>query len=80
MHTRRPQNGLSSPGTFKPIDLTPDVVGEIHMKGGSVLKAGRGGFDAQKICNTLECLAINMVFVIGGDGTQCASHMLPPRA
>jgi len=69
-------NGLSSPGTFKPIDLTPDVVGEIHMKGGSVLKAGRGGFDAQKICNTLECLAINMVFVIGGDGTQYAGHML----
>lgn len=41
-----------------------------------MLKAGRGGFDAEKICNTLECLAINMLFVIGGDGTQYAGHLL----
>jgi len=41
-----------------------------------MLKAGRGGFDAEKICNTLECLSINMLFVIGGDGTQYAGHLL----
>ena len=42
-------NGLVNPGKFEPIKLTPDFVSEIHMKGGSILKAGRGGFDAQKV-------------------------------
>jgi len=69
-------NGLVNVGKHPPVELTPDVVREIHMKGGSVLKAGRGGFDAEKICNTLECLGINMLFVIGGDGTQYAGHLL----
>ena len=34
---------------------------EIHMKGGSVLKAGRGGFDAERICDNLEKTGINMI-------------------
>jgi len=46
------------------------------MKGGSILKAGRGGFDAEKICDRLGQLGINMVFTVGGDGTQYAAHML----
>jgi len=51
-------------------------VREIHMKGGSVLKAGRGGFDAEKICDKLEEMGINMLFTVGGDGTQGAAHLL----
>ena len=69
-------NGLATPGKHAPVELNPDIVREVHMKGGSILKAGRGGFDAEKICNTLECLSINMLFVIGGDGTQYAGHLL----
>merc|ERR1711956_45799 len=45
-------------------------------KGGSILKAGRGGFDAEKICDRLAQLGINMVFTVGGDGTQGAAHLL----
>ena len=48
------------------------------MKGGSILKAGRGGFDAEKICNCLECLNIDLLFVIGGDGTQAARARREP--
>jgi len=48
--------------------------------GGSILKAGRGGFDAVKICDRLEALGINMVFTVGGDGTQFASHMIYEEA
>ena len=73
-------NGLACPGRHPPIQLTPDVVREIHRKGGSILKAGRGGFEATRTCNTLEVLGISMLFVIGGDGTQSAAHLLYEEA
>lgn len=69
-------NGLADPETFRPIRLTPTVVCDIHMKGGSVLKAGRGGFDAEKILDNMAGLGVNMVFLVGGDGTQFAGNML----
>lgn len=69
-------NGLSDMDNFEPIELKNDVVRSIHMDGGSILKAGRGGFDADKICSNLEKRGINMLFVIGGDGTQTAGHLL----
>lgn len=46
------------------------------MRGGSILKAGRGGFDAPKICETLRKGGFTHLFVIGGDGTQFAGHLL----
>jgi len=69
-------NGLSDPEHFPPERLTPDVVREIHMKGGSILKAGRGGCDVPKILDNLEKEGINVLFVIGGDGTQAAGNMI----
>mmetsp|Transcript_25246 Transcript_25246/g.64235 ORF Transcript_25246/g.64235 Transcript_25246/m.64235 type:complete len:458 (-) Transcript_25246:128-1501(-) len=69
-------NGLSNPEKFPPIKLTPEVVAEIHMKGGSMLKAARGGFDAEKILDNLQKLGVNMVFLVGGDGTQFAGNLL----
>jgi hypothetical protein len=65
-------NGLSDPSTHAPITLTPELVEDIHMRGGSILKAGRGGFDAKKIVDTLRAGSYTHLFVIGGDGTQCA--------
>ena len=41
-----------------------------------MMQAGRGGFDAVKICDTLRARGVNMLFVIGGDGTQSAGHLL----
>lgn len=73
-------NGLTNPSENEWIELNPELVSEIHMKGGSVLKAGRGGFDASAICDTLRAHGINMLFVIGGDGTQFAGHLLYEEA
>ena len=36
-------NGLSDPETHPPIQLTEENVREIHMKGGSIIKAARRG-------------------------------------
>jgi len=73
-------NGLSDPEEYTPIHLQPSIVREIHHKGGSILKAGRGGFDAKKICDNLEAMGINMLFTVGGDGTQGAAHLLYEEA
>lgn len=52
------------------IKLDSSIVKDIHTLGGTILGTSRGGFDADKICNTLEKKKINMIFSIGGDGTH----------
>ncbi len=52
-------------------ELTPDIVTDIHRDGGTILGSSRGhGNEAAEIVNTLQRLGINMLFTIGGDGTQ----------
>jgi len=53
-----------------PITLTPNDVSSIHTDGGTVLGSSRGGFDAARITAGIKRTGINMVFVIGGDGTH----------
>ncbi len=58
----------------KPLD--PDIVDDIHNMGGTVLGSARGGSDVIKIVDALEQLNMNMLFTIGGDGTQrCALEL-----
>ncbi len=53
--------------------LDPDIVDDIHNMGGTMLGSARGGSDVTKIVDALEQLNMNMLFTIGGDGTQrCA--------
>lgn len=52
-------------------ELTPDIVSEIHRDGGTILGSSRGyGNEAVEMVNTLQRHGINMLFTIGGDGTQ----------
>lgn len=52
------------------IRLNSQVVRDIHKTGGSILGSSRGGFELTKIVDALEKNGINMLFVIGGDGTH----------
>jgi len=53
------------------MELNPDVVDDIHKIGGTVLGSSRGGGDrTEDIVDSIERLNLNMVFTIGGDGTQ----------
>ncbi|MDR1949461.1 MAG: ATP-dependent 6-phosphofructokinase [Spirochaetaceae bacterium] len=55
-------------------ELTPDVVDDIHKLGGTVLGSARGGGkEVAKIVDAIEQLNLNMLFTIGGDGTQKGS-------
>ncbi|HEY6081295.1 MAG TPA: ATP-dependent 6-phosphofructokinase [Polyangiaceae bacterium] len=60
--------GLTSQGKT-PDAMTPDSVSGIQHLGGTILGSSRGGQDAGKMVDTLEALGIDILFVIGGDGT-----------
>jgi 6-phosphofructokinase 1 len=55
---------------YPTIPLNPEVVDDIHKKGGSMLGSSRGGNDIPAIVDALERLNMNILFTIGGDGTQ----------
>ena len=51
------------------IDLTPQVVSNINELGGTTLGSSRGEQPAAVVVDCLEAMGINLLFVIGGDGT-----------
>lgn len=54
-----------------PMALNPNNVDDIHNLGGSVLGSSRGyGKEVKSIVDSLERMNINVLFIIGGDGTQ----------
>jgi 6-phosphofructokinase 1 len=55
---------------YPPIELTPELVEDIHHRGGTVLSSSRGGFDLEKILGFIERMNIKQLYVIGGDGTH----------
>ena len=59
----------NSPYPVKALD--PDNVDNIHKIGGTFLGSARGGGkEVSQIVDTLERLNLNILFTIGGDGTQ----------
>lgn len=50
--------------------LDPDIVDDIHYKGGTILGSSRGGGKPKEIADAIERMNINILFTIGGDGTQ----------
>jgi 6-phosphofructokinase 1 len=51
------------------IDLTPESVSSINEDGGTILGTSRGQQDANEIVDCLERMNVNILFVIGGDGS-----------
>lgn len=62
--------GLVAKFYHYPIELTTDNTDEIHEKGGTILKSSRGAQDTEEIINTMLHYGVNILFTIGGDGTQ----------
>lgn len=58
--------------SIKPLD--PEIVDDIHKIGGTILGTARGGGkQVSDIVDAMERLNLNMLFTIGGDGTQRGS-------
>jgi len=58
------------------VELTPSMVSNIHLTGGTILGSSRGEQDVEKIVDTLDILNINVLFCIGGDGTLRGAHAI----
>lgn len=59
-----------------PMRLTPDMVSDIHEHGGSILGTSRGNPEPAVMVQRLRDLGINVLFVIGGDGTQQGARQI----
>ena len=68
--------GLNPEMGHEPIELTPQKVSQIHHLGGTVLGTSRGKQDIGVMADYLEQLGVNILFVVGGDGSQRGADAL----
>ena len=61
--------GFVAKYNHRPIHLTPDFVSDLNTDGGSILGSSRGPQKPSDIVDFLVEYRINVLFVIGGDGT-----------
>jgi 6-phosphofructokinase 1 len=73
-------SGLDPKCRLEPVKITPNFVDAIHQHGGTVLGTSRGPVD---ICNAVDNLIarkVNILFTVGGDGTQRGARDLYQEA
>lgn len=58
------------------VELNPENVKDIHSMGGTFLGTSRGHQPIEEIVDTLERMNIQILFMIGGDGTFKAAHKI----
>jgi len=68
--------GLVAKYNHPVVELTPELVSNIHLSGGSFLGSSRGHQDPAEMVDTLEILNVNILFCIGGDGTLRGAHAI----
>lgn len=68
--------GLNPAVAQPPIVLSHDFVENIHYHGGTVLGTSRGEQSASAVVDYLVSAKINILFCVGGDGTQRGAHAI----
>jgi 6-phosphofructokinase 1 len=58
------------------MQLVPEVVANIHTFGGTILSSSRGPQNIAEIVDALDRLNIQILFLIGGDGTLKAASLI----
>ena len=71
--------GLTPDGA-EPLELTPDSVRWINQQGGTVLGTSRGGQDPRVMVETLRLRRIDILFVVGGDGSLRGAQTIADEA
>jgi len=67
---RNGYEGLDPVRGQQPVPLTLDYVDHIHREGGTVLGTSRGPVDVRVAVRNLIDRGVNVLYTIGGDGTQ----------
>jgi 6-phosphofructokinase 1 len=68
--------GLDPARGAAPVVLTPALVDDIHRDGGTLLGTSRGPVDVGLAVDNLVRLGVDVLFTIGGDGTQRGGNAL----
>jgi 6-phosphofructokinase 1 len=68
--------GLNPELGKEPTVLTPKLVDDIHQEGGTMLGTSRGPVDIGIAVDNLIRLGVNILFTVGGDGTQRGGNEL----
>ncbi|MCX5827632.1 MAG: ATP-dependent 6-phosphofructokinase [Deltaproteobacteria bacterium] len=58
------------------MDLTTELVKDVHAVGGSILSSSRGKQDITEMVNVLKRMNVDIFFCIGGDGTMRATELI----
>jgi 6-phosphofructokinase 1 len=73
-------SGLDPKCRLEPVKITPEFVDAIHQHGGTVLGTSRGPIDICRAVDNLIARKVNILFTVGGDGTQRGAHDLYQEA
>jgi 6-phosphofructokinase 1 len=68
--------GLDPDCGVEPVTITPQFVDGIHQKGGTILGSSRGPVDTSRAVDNLIARGVNILFTVGGDGTQRGANDL----
>jgi 6-phosphofructokinase 1 len=72
--------GLNPREGKPPVTLTAKMVDEIHLMGGTLLGTSRGPQKAETTVEFLTGRRIDILFCVGGDGTQRGAHEIAAEA
>jgi 6-phosphofructokinase 1 len=69
-------HGMNAANGFPPVRLDVESVSDIHESGGTLLGTSRGPEKPDVMLGYLRQLGVNVLFTIGGDGTQRGAFQL----
>jgi len=72
--------GLDPACGVEPVKITPAFVDGIHQKGGTILGSSRGPVEMGRAVENLIARGVNILFTVGGDGTQRGGNDLYQEA
>ncbi len=73
-------SGLDPACDAEPVKITPQFVDGIHQKGGTILGSSRGPVDKGRAVENLIARGVDILFTVGGDGTQRGANDLYQEA
>lgn len=73
-------SGLDPKCGVEPVTITPEFVHDIHQRGGTILGSSRGPVDIPAAVENLIARGVNILFTVGGDGTQRGANAIYQEA